>query len=542
MDTMMTELLARSERSMLDRERARASLGAHVAELRRLHGRSAGSAVRRLIHTAVHGRVRWRWLAYAFVLVLLAACGGGGDSGDDRDAMSGPTPTTRPTTGSPRTAAPAASSAAPATEAAVVTTEAPAPSSSGTPATAVGSEAWQDAVTTACTQEGAALVALDDPAPDADASAYHAFVDAVRTVLADGAPISEIDGIPPDLADALAEREAGVDSALAVVDRAAAGDLTAARQGVDRYRFHLSGIAILAGEAGATCGPAEPARVNGASINAWLDFPPITVSAGFGSIWIAENDGHRAARLDAISGEPIATIDVGDGPVIGQPADGRMWMRTDADIVGIDPQTNTVAARLPKSDVGPTATRFHALDGALWICDGPRLHRYDPTTLTRLATIELGVHCGNVTATADLVVVFPFRDETPPVAAFVDPATNMVVGQTELPAPVFFATVQPDTVFFAGWESAQAAVVDRATWTLTSTPDLGRPTVGGTLATDGTSIYVPAADSREVLVIDAVTFTIVDTIEPIDPWSVAVDGDGLWIVEDGGPVAQRFDR
>jgi hypothetical protein len=49
------------------------------------------------------------------------------------------------------------------------------------------------------------------------------------------------------------------------------------------------------------------------------------------------------------------------------------------------------------------------------------------------------------------------------------------------------------------------------------------------------------ADSQQVLVVDASTFTVVDTIEPINPWSVAVEGDGLWIVEEGGAVAQRFD-
>jgi hypothetical protein len=209
--------------------------------------------------------------------------------------------------------------------------------------------------------------------------------------------------------------------------------------------------------------------------------------------------------------------------------------------VALDPATNTVAARLSKADVGPAATRFRALDGALWICDGPRLHRYDPATLTRSATIELGIHCGNVTATPDLVVVFPFRDETPPVAAFVDPATNEVVGRTELPVPVFFATVQPETVFFAGFDTPQAAVVDRATWAVTRTPDLGSPTVGGTLATDGTSIYVPSASSQEVLVVDADTFAVVDTIEPIEVWSVASAEGGVWVVPDNGAVAQRFE-
>jgi YVTN family beta-propeller protein len=177
----------------------------------------------------------------------------------------------------------------------------------------------------------------------------------------------------------------------------------------------------------------------------------------------------------------------------------------------------------------------------LWICDGLRLHRYDPSTLTRIATVDVGIECGNVTASPDLVVVFPFRNETPPVAAFIDPATNQVLGRVDLPTPVFFATIQPDTVFFAGFETAQAAVVDRATWTVTSTPDLGHPTAGGTLATDGRSIYVPSSSSGTVLVVDATTFAVVDTIEPLAPWSVAFEDGGLWVVPDSGAVVQRFE-
>jgi hypothetical protein len=101
--------------------------------------------------------------------------------------------------------------------------------------------------------------------------------------------------------------------------------------------------------------------------------------------------------------------------------------------------------------------------------------------------------------------------------------------------------VQPDTVFFAGFDTARAAVVDPATWTVTSTPDLGRPTVGATLATDGTLIYIPAASSQEVLVIDASTFAVVDIVEPIELWSVSFSDGGIWVVPDNGAVVQRFE-
>ena len=55
-------------------------------------------------------------------------------------------------------------------------------------------------------------------------------------------------------------------------------------------------------------------------------------------------------------------------------------------------------------------------------------------------------------------------------------------------------------------------------------------------------IYIPAASSGHVLVVDASTFTVVDAIEPIDPWAVAVEDHTLWAVSENGPIAQHFDQ
>jgi hypothetical protein len=45
-----------------------------------------------------------------------------------------------------------------------------------------------------------------------------------------------------------------------------------------------------------------------------------------------------------------------------------------------------------------------------------------------------------------------------------------------------------------------------------------------------------------VLVIDASTFAVVDTIEPIDVWSVAFADGGVWVVPENGAIAQRFEQ
>ena len=46
----------------------------------------------------------------------------------------------------------------------------------------------------------------------------------------------------------------------------------------------------------------------------------------------------------------------------------------------------------------------------MWVCDGRRLHRYDPTTLEPVAAIDLDVDCDFVYATQDLVVTWNHDD------------------------------------------------------------------------------------------------------------------------------------
>ena len=131
-----------------------------------------------------------------------------------------------------------------------------------------------------------------------------------------------------------------------------------------------------------------------------------------------------------------------------------MWVRTADRYVAIDPATNTVVATLDKAAVGPNANRSFAIDGAMWICDGQQLHRYDPTSLQPVATIDLGVECEEVYATDDLVVAYRFNLDVgqtgTSAAAFVDPTTNQVLATVPLPVDVGYVAVLDDAVFFPG--------------------------------------------------------------------------------------------
>jgi hypothetical protein len=458
--------------------------------------------------------------------IAIAACGSSGDAGPS--AASGPT------------AAPS-TTAAPATTAATTT-----PTTAAT--TAVAGYAWKDEVAAACDAFIAGLGPIPDP--DGTAPSILGFVAAIQEMTAAVPKFEDIE-VPPDRRAAFDEVltivAAGRESLAAAGAAAERGDLVAAQAALTQTRDGWRRGSGLLALAGARCGEAEPARVETAALNLVVELGPWQLAAGFGSMWVTQMDGTGVVRIDPRTGEVLATIDIGDSPFKLQPADGRMWVRASEAYVAIDPATNTVVATLPKADVGPAANRSWAVDGAMWICDGQRLHRYDPTTVRPVAVVELGIDCGQVFATDDLVVAWTYNEDEgesgTSAAAFIDPATNQRFATVNLPVDVGVPVVLDGAVFFAGYAGSTAVVIDRATWTSTATPDLGRPTGGSLLATDGDRIFVPTHHTgpQDVLVVDAATFAVTDTIESLGNNSVAVLDGALWTADAHFDVVQRHD-
>ena len=328
---------------------------------------------------------------------------------------------------------------------------------------------------------------------------------------------------------------------------AAAGDDAAIELAVQQYVSLLEHSAALVTVAGAECG--DPTRAANASLN--VPVPAITqIAAGLGSVWASQGPFFTTVtRVDPDSGKVLSTIDLGVAPFKIQPANGRMIVRTADSYMAIDPTTNSVVGTLAKSDVGPAANRNWALDGAMWICDGQRLHRYDPTTFEPTGTvIELGIDCGQVYATDDLVVAWTFNEDEgesgTSAAVFIDPATNKVLATTPLPVDTTVPIVLDDAVFFPAEKGSINPVVDRATWTVTATPDYGRTIGGSQMAHDDQSIYV-IADKGDVLVIDANTYEMTDTIEPLSivggANALTTTPDALWVATGDTGILQRFD-
>lgn len=414
-------------------------------------------------------------------------------------------------------------------------------------ATGVTMQQFRTAVDAYCGPYGASVGSL--PANDGTIETARVQVDVLRST-ADDLAVTQIKP-PDDLHSQFDEvvRMGGLaESALADAEEAiASGDVATAEAAIDTHIGVLTGNAARFALMGATCATADSDRGASADLSVVLEGQAAQIATGLGSVWVSEFATGDVVRLDPRTGEVLARINVGEGLLKVQRADERIWARTRDAFVRIDPATNTIDATLAKSDVGAFANRNWATDGAMWVCDGQLLHRYDPTTVERVATVDIGIDCDVVSATEDLVVAWVY-DDAPgatrePMAAFIDPTTNELLATLALPVDVLAPAIFDDVVFFAGNFNSTAVVVDRDGWTVASTHDLGRIAHGGGIATDGSSIFIPTKDGfpNDVLVVDATTYEVVDTITPLDVNGVAVEDGSLWVTHETFNVVQRFD-
>ena len=472
--------------------------------------------------------------AGAALVTATAACGGDDDSPDADRAATTSTTTTEP----------AAVASATTTTSTTTTTTTTTTNSTTTTATTTADDGWKEGAATACAAYGAELGAT--PGPEVSVGEYVAFWRDLR----DRLPwLDELD-LPEDLRNPPTDVPAlmrAADDHLADAEAAvAAGDDAAADRSILRYDSLLEHTAALVTVAGADCG--DPVRAANASLI--VPVPNASqVTVGFGSVWVSQSSFTTVVRVDPESGELLATIDVGDAPFKAQPADGRMIVRGVDSYVAVDPTSNTVVATLPKSQVGPSANRSWAIDGAMWVCDGQRVHRYDPATFEPTGTtIELGIDCGQVYATTELVIAWVYDDDAGEsgiaAAAFIDPTTDELLATTPLPADVTVPIVLDDVVFFPANLGGQNVVVDRGTWAVTATPAYGRQVGGSEMTYDGQFIYL-IAEGTDVLVVDAESLEVTRTIEPLTIVArlnaLTHTPGALWVAAGDSGILQRFD-
>ena len=151
-------------------------------------------------------------------------------------------------------------------------------------------------------------------------------------------------------------------------------------------------------------------------------------------------------------------------------------------------------------------------------------------------------------ATDELVVAWTYNEDDgesgTSAAAFIDPATNEVLATADLPADVTVPIVLDDAVFLPANEGTLNVVVDRATWTVTATPDYGRE-IGAARwpSTAGRSTSWPTVWTSSSSTPTATSSTT--SIEPltiVDRVNALAAGPGaLWVATGDAGILQRFD-
>jgi virginiamycin B lyase len=157
-----------------------------------------------------------------------------------------------------------------------------------------------------------------------------------------------------------------------------------------------------------------------------------SIGVGEGSLWALTNEGDAdsgtLSRIDPMSGEVSANIQVNAGSHAALVAFGSVWVTSTAagSVLRVDARNNAVVAEIPVH----AAPRFLAADaGGVWVLsqgDGS-LARIDPLSNKVSATINLGVpgEGGDVSLGENFVWV---AAEGVPLSQ-IDPRTNRLVRQ-----------------------------------------------------------------------------------------------------------------
>jgi hypothetical protein len=205
------------------------------------------------------------------------------------------------------------------------------------------------------------------------------------------------------------------------------------------------------------------------------------VAAGGGAVWVGFPRSSTIQRIDAATNEVMAQIQLtGDGVSAIAADDQAVWVeviqdRSDqgqqnlASLVRIDPQTDAIVGMIPLDGLSGYDDEVAIGAGAVWVAGvnltrpseerGADLLRIDPTTDTISAVLPVSAF--SVRAGADVVWVTSPADGVNDslhkpeswVARKIDPTTNEISAPIPLPGNVSgVLAVTADGVWFSGYD------------------------------------------------------------------------------------------
>lgn len=209
---------------------------------------------------------------------------------------------------------------------------------------------------------------------------------------------------------------------------------------------------------------------------------PSGITAGEGSVWVANRDDNTLLRIDPRSRKVVRTIGLGVEPRDLAVAARSIWVTSRAGdaVLRVDPVINEVVAtiRLERGTESCCELDFATGGGALWVSHFGRLSRIDAARHTVKTSREAGVKSIAYGHGALWVIAGFDRIER------IDPYTNRVldrisrrrVGPTDYGGAAI--TVGAGAVWTATYHTKTLWKIDPATGHFTGSVRLGRPAAG----------------------------------------------------------------
>ena len=158
---------------------------------------------------------------------------------------------------------------------------------------------------------------------------------------------------------------------------------------------------------------------------------PGSVTAGGGSVWVADPVADRVYQVDPNSGSVLDRIPVGAEPGSIVSGDGAVWVvsTVGSTVTRIDPSTDTSAPPIDLPGANPGAVAYGA--GGVWVADSVEreLFEIDPATDTLQRTWQLDIQPSAITTGDGAVWVAGYGNA---MVEKLDPASGKVIGQVHV--------------------------------------------------------------------------------------------------------------
>lgn len=250
------------------------------------------------------------------------------------------------------------------------------------------------------------------------------------------------------------------------------------------------------------------------------------------TLWVADRQAGRVARIDAATGTVLADIPVGQFPSSIAVTDGAVWVGIEGDgsVSRIDPATNQVVARIPIGQKG--FLRLAAGAGRVWVaaCLDRQVAVIDPSANAVTKTIQVDP-CWNVAVGGGAAWV-PVGDRT----------VTRIDAETLTAIPAVFVQSGPSEItpgFGSMWVANVNAMslsrFDPGTRQVTATIATGLDKAGHGLyglATGEGRVWLATTDG--ILGFDPETNQLAVTFHTVEnPWFLATAGGSLWATTNG---------